>query len=139
MITIPINLIAPCGMNCILCWGYIREKNRCPGCLINENQKSQKLKHLTTCKIRNCDQITKGKSRYCSDSCDSFPCLRLKQLDKRYRSKYGMSMIDNLKMINEAGIRNFIKSEKLKWICPECGEMICIHKPACLSCGYQWH
>ena len=41
MITIPINLIAPCGMNCILCWGYIREKNRCPGCLINENQKSQ--------------------------------------------------------------------------------------------------
>ncbi|MDD5456566.1 MAG: hypothetical protein PHV30_05985 [Candidatus Margulisbacteria bacterium] len=25
-------LIAPCGMNCAICLGYLREKNKCPGC-----------------------------------------------------------------------------------------------------------
>ena len=137
--TIPINLIAPCGMNCRLCWGYIREKNTCPGCLRIDNKESQKSKYRTTCKIRNCEKINGGKTKYCSGSCDSFPCARLNRLDKRYRTKYGMSMIDNLKMINEFGIRHFIQNEKQKWICPECGEMICVHRAACLSCGYKWH
>ncbi len=137
--TIPTDLIAPCGMNCRLCWGYIREKNTCPGCLRIDSQESQKSKYRTTCKIKNCDQITKNKTKYCSDSCDNFPCARLKQLDKRYRIKYGMSMIDNLKMINEFGIRHFIRNEKEKWICPECGQIVCVHRPACLTCGYKWH
>jgi predicted RNA-binding Zn-ribbon protein involved in translation (DUF1610 family) len=61
----------------------------------------------------------------------------LKQLDKRYRTRYAMSMIDNLKMINEFGIRHFIRNEKVKWICPKCGEMICVHRSACLSCGHK--
>ncbi len=137
-ITIPTNLIAPCGMNCRLCWGYIREKNTCPGCRKIETQESQKSKCRTTCIIRNCEQIAKGKIKYCSDDCNRFPCTRLKNLDKRYRAKYGMSMINNLKMIDEFGIRHFIQNEKEKWICPECGEMICVHRPTCLSCGYKW-
>ena len=134
-VTIPIDLIAPCGMNCRICWGYIREKNSCPGCLRNHGQESKKSKYRSTCKIRNCEQIAKGKIRFCSDKCDSFPCTRLKQLDKRYRTKYGMSMIDNLKMINDVGIRQFIRNEKVKWVCPGCGGLLCVHKPACLFCG----
>ena len=137
--TIPTNLIAPCGMNCRLCWGYIRERNTCPGCRIIDNQNSQKSKYRNRCSIKNCENIAKGKIKYCSDSCDKFPCARLKQLDKRYRTRYGMSMIENLKTINEFGVRHFIRNEKEKWTCPECGEMICVHKPKCLSCGYEWH
>ena len=137
--TIPINLIAPCGMNCRLCLGYIRDKNTCPGCRLINKQDSKKSEYRNRCRIRNCEQIVDGKIKYCSDSCGRFPCARLKQLDKRYRTKYGMSMIDNLKMINEFGIRHFIRYEKEKWLCPECGEMICVHRPACLYCGYKWH
>ena len=40
--TIPVKLIAPCGMNCRLCWGYVREKNSCPGCLRIDTHESQK-------------------------------------------------------------------------------------------------
>lgn len=137
--TIPVDLIAPCGMNCRLCWGFIREKNSCPGCLRIDNQETQKSKCRSSCKIRNCEHITKGKTRYCSDRCDSFPCARLKQLDKRYQARYGMSMIENLEMIDESGIRKFIQNEKRKWTCPECGDLICAHKPACLCCGFKWH
>jgi predicted RNA-binding Zn-ribbon protein involved in translation (DUF1610 family) len=48
-------------------------------------------------------------------------------------------MIDNLSMISASGIRAFMRSEKEKWACPNCGELICVHKPACLSCGYKWN
>lgn len=132
------NLIAPCGMNCRLCLGYIREKNTCPGCRMIDNQDSQKSKYRNRCRIRNCEQITRGKIKYCSERCNKYPCARLKQLDKRYRTKYGMSMIDNLQIIHESGIRHFIRKEKEKWICPECGEIICVHRPTCLSCGHEW-
>jgi ribosomal protein L37E len=47
-------------------------------------------------------------------------------------------MIDNLKNIREFGIRDFIKNEKERWACPECGEIICVHKENCISCGYKW-
>ena len=33
-------LIACCGMNCNLCIGFLREKNKCPGCKLIKNEKS---------------------------------------------------------------------------------------------------
>jgi len=137
--TIPTDLIAPCGMNCRLCWGHIREKNRCPGCRSISRQDSDKSKYRSTCIIRNCGQLIKSQAKYCSDRCDRYPCARLKNLNKRYRTKYGMSMIDNLQMIDGVGIRKFIQNEKTKWICPECGNLICVHRPTCLTCGHKWN
>ena len=130
----PTRLIAPCGMNCRLCRAYIREKNTCPGCRGDDRLKP---KYCVTCRIKNCEKIVSGTIKYCS-SCKTFPCTRLKNLDKRYRAKYGMSMIANLKYINKAGIRQFIRNEKERWACPGCGEIICVHRPQCLKCGQQW-
>jgi hypothetical protein len=132
---IPTTLIAPCGMNCRLCLAYIRDKKTCSGCRGDDNLKPE---YCVTCKIKTCEQIAKGKAKYCF-SCDYFPCARLKPLDKRYRTKYGMSMIDNLKTIKEFGIRHFVRNEKQRWTCPKCGEMICVHRPKCLSCEHAWH
>ena len=136
--TIPTGLIASCGMNCRLCWGFVREMNTCPACLRIARESSQKSKYRSSCRIRNCEQLAMGRKKYCSESCPHFPCTRLRQLDKRYRTKYGMSMVDNLEMIDEVGIRHFIQKEKVKWVCPECGEVLCVHKPQCSSCGYEW-
>lgn len=136
---IPIRLIAPCGMNCRLCWGYIREKNTCPGCRDLARPESRKSRSRSGCVVTNCDFLAGSKNPYCSERCDRFPCSRLKQLDKRYRGKYGMSMLENLRRIGESGIRRFIRDEKAKWACPECGELLCVHRPECLSCGYKWH
>ena len=62
----------------------------------------------------------------------------MKRLDKRYRTKYAMSMIDNLEYIKQFGIRDFVKQEKERWACPVCGEIICVHKPQCISCEHTW-
>lgn len=136
--SIPTDMIAPCGMNCRLCWGHIREKNTCPGCQSLSRQESPKSKYRNTCIIRNCEHLGKSKSRFCSYDCERYPCTRLKNLDKRYRSKYGMSMIDNLQAIHAVGIRKFVQDEKTKWACPECDDLICVHRPACTGCGYIW-
>jgi hypothetical protein len=81
--------------------------------------------------------MVQTRCKYCF-GCDSFPCARLKNLDKRYRTKYGMSMIDNLGDIRKFGIRRFIRNEKERWTCPECGQAICVHRPQCPFCLQKW-
>jgi hypothetical protein len=128
------SLIAPCGMNCRLCRAYIREKNTCPGCYGNDSLKS---KSAAMCHIKNCENIKSGKANFCF-ACEKYPCDKLQHLDKRYRTKYGVSMIENLDNIKQSGMRNFLTQEKERWACSKCGEIICIHKESCISCGFQW-
>jgi hypothetical protein len=125
------RLIAPCGMNCALCMAYLRDNNTCPGC--REENKS-KSKSCSNCKIKNCEELKNNNDTYCF-SCAQFPCARIKHLDKRYRTKYQMSMLENLDTINKSGIQNFIKNEEIKWTCSVCGGTICVHKGNCYSCG----
>ena len=125
------SLIAPCGMNCRLCQAYMRDKNPCPGCRGDDKLKT---KTRVECRIKNCGRLAESGVTYCF-KCDSFPCEWLNHLDKRYRTKYRMSMIDNLEKIQKRGIINFIEREKERWACPECGEIFCVHKPHCLYCG----
>ena len=129
------TLIAPCGINCRLCRAYTRDKNVCPGC---RGDDSSKMKSCANCKLKNCENLAKGQYEYCF-VCDEFPCARLSHLDKRYRTRYGLSVLDNLISIKNFGIINFVNNENKKWACPQCGSMLCMHKPECLSCGYVWH
>jgi hypothetical protein len=126
------KLIAPCGMNCGICLGYLREDNHCPGCRGNWEQNR---KYIRKCIIRNCELLKKNKQKFCSDECGKYPCRRLKALDKRYRTRYGMSMLENLENIKKFGIIKFIKNEEKRWRCAKCGGTICVHRGYCYSCG----
>lgn len=94
------DLIAPCGMNCSLCIAYqFKEKDLnsqgfhrtyCPGCIT----RGKNCTHMGD----SCELLGKGAVRFCYE-CVSFPCKRLKSLDKRYHTKYHMSMIENLTFI----------------------------------------
>ena len=129
------NLIAPCGMNCSLCIAYqfmkadINKggfhKKYCPGCI----PRGENCTHMGD----SCELLDRGSVRFCFE-CDSFPCQRLKNLDKRYRTKYHMSMIDNLLSIRDEGMQIFLEREGEKWRCPECGGVICCHNGLCLNC-----
>ena len=46
-----------------------------------------------------------------------------------------MSMIENLENIEQQGIRKFVRNEKARWACPECGGIICVHRGFCSECG----
>jgi hypothetical protein len=118
-------------MNCGICRAYLREKNRCPGCRLFS---AKKPVSIARCKIKNCGVIQKGKAKFCFE-CGDFPCDRLKHLDKRYRTKYNMSMIENLGNIKNLGIKIFLKNEDIRWTCSRCGGTICVHKGYCIDCG----
>jgi len=130
------ELIAPCGMNCALCWAYQAQKfdlktqgfthKYCPGCI----PRGEHCLHMA----KVCDTVGKGQVRFCFE-CADFPCARLKRLDKRYREKYHMSMIENLRSIQANGLDAFLKEQEDKWGCGKCGEaLVCCHNGLCLSC-----
>jgi hypothetical protein len=132
------QLIAPCGMNCGVCVAYLAQKNDlnkqgfkriyCPGCL-------PRGKNCLFMKSK-CEKMGEGLVRFCFE-CTDYPCRRLKGLDKRYRTKYHMSMIENLDFIKANGIEAFLEKETAKWACPECGETVCCHNGLCLNCSLE--
>jgi len=142
------SLIAPCGMNCALCVSYLAMQNDlarqgfhrkyCPGCL----PRGKNCVHMRDA----CDLLGKGQVRFCFE-CTDFPCQRLKALDLRYRTKYHMSMIENLQSIQAQGMERFLEEQAERWRCQTCGGTISCHNGLCLSCdldtlrrkkGYRW-
>jgi hypothetical protein len=123
------SLIAPCGMNCGTCIAYLRDKNKCPGCRIYSADKAFSVQR---CIIPKCFQLNNTTSKFCYD-CEEYPCRRLKQLDKRYRTKYNTSFIQNLAMINEKGIERFLIFESKRRTCSNCGSVKSVHRDYCLS------
>ncbi len=130
------RLIAPCGMNCAVCVSYLAMRNDlkrqgfgksyCSGCL-------PRGKNCTFMK-NTCHLLGNGIVRFCYE-CRDFPCTRLKSLDKRYRSKYHMSMLENLQFIRDNGMVSFLDEEEAKWYCDQCGGVICCHNGLCLNCS----
>jgi len=124
------SLIAPCGMNCGTCLAFLRDINRCSGC---RNKVNPDRKSAVNCSIVNCKFLAETESKFCYD-CVKYPCRRLKQLDKRYRTKYKTSFFENLEFIRDRGVEAFSEREKIKWHCAGCGGTICIHRGYCLHC-----
>jgi len=129
------ELIAPCGMNCAICSGYLALKHDlkkrgirmpyCEGCRAR-NKKCAFLK-------KKCPLLLNSKIRSCYE-CKVFPCERLKHLDKSYRTRFRMSMIENLKTIKKEGLSKFLKKEQKKWQCSKCKGVICCHNGICFDC-----
>lgn len=132
------ELIAPCGMNCAICSSYLARqhdlrkqgimRSYCAGC----RPRGKNCTHMKN----HCDLVGKGLVKYCYD-CPDFPCRRLKALDKRYRTNYRMSMIENLEFIRENGVEKLLEKEAEKWRCPNCGGVICCHNGICFECGLE--
>ncbi len=78
-------------------------------------------KTRVNCKIRICEE---RNGRFCYD-CAQFPCKTLKHLDLRYRTKYGMSEIDNLQFIRDNGMKEFLQDQRRRFE-SERG-ILCVH------------
>ncbi len=116
-------LIAPCGIDCALCMGYQREKNKCGGCRAGR----LKCTSCQNCVVINCAKLAKLKKKFCI-YCADYPCRRLKQLDKRYKSKYNTSVFENLAYIKEHGVKAFAEMDLKRWTCKKCGALMCVHR-----------
>ncbi len=79
--------------------------------------------------------LKKNEIEFCFE-CKDMPCENLDRLDRRYRKRYDMSMVENLKEIRDKGINEFLKTQEEKYGCPQCGDVISVHDKKCYVCGY---
>ena len=128
------KLIAQCGINCGTCiafFGYTmgrkERKHACIGCRSRAS--------LCTFIKKSCKALAnKEPVEFCFE-CSDFPCERLERIEKTYTQRYGLSLIGNLKYIQEKGMDAFLECEKEKWTCPTCDGVICIHTKQCYTCN----
>jgi hypothetical protein len=128
------ELIAPCGMNCGVCIAYLREKNKCQGCLTTNDLKSSRG---INCGKRNCNEHKKAEFVYCFE-CRKFPCSKMKSIEKRYVEKYHTSLIENLLIIKNFGLDELLHRENEKWKCQHCGSVLSVHRTFCLNCNQEY-
>jgi hypothetical protein len=126
-----VEMIAPCGMDCELCMAHMRQRKPCAGC---NGDDATKPGHCVVCAIKHCQEPKVGGTGLCFE-CARFPCRRLRDMDKRYRAKYGMSMVENLERIRDVGLVAFAEQERERWKCPLCGGVVCVHLAQCIHCG----
>lgn len=129
--TIPTVMLAPCGMNCSVCYVHLRKKKACEGCRGTEESQPG---HCRRCNIRDC---TSNRSIDFCFECSSFPCVIIKRLDKSYRQRYQVSLIENSIRIKTVGVKQFVVEEKQKWTCSQCGGVISLHDRVCSECGWD--
>ena len=94
------ELIAPCGMDCSICSGYLAYAHNIP-------KERGKVTWCIGCRPRNkqcafikrdCKLLREDKIDFCFE-CRKYPCEKLKRMDKKYTEKYGMSFVENLDFI----------------------------------------
>ncbi|WP_040195870.1 DUF3795 domain-containing protein [Candidatus Soleaferrea massiliensis] len=124
------RMLAPCGMNCMVCYAHLKPKKACPGCLADDQDKP---KSCRSCLIRECAQ--QRGLRLCA-ACGDFPCVSVKKLDKTYRKRYDVSLIacgrDAL-----ADLQGFLLKERERWSCQSCGGVLSLHDGWCSGCGQK--
>ena len=128
------ELIAPCGINCGVCLAYLREKDKCQGCLSYGKLKGR---YGVKCGLKNCSEHKRADFKYCYE-CPKYPCTKLNSLENRYVEKHQLSLLDNLHYIQQYGEDEFIKIENKRWKCKNCGKTLCVHRNFCLNCKTEY-
>lgn len=63
------------------------------------------------------------------------PCKQIKNLEKSYNTRYSVSLQANSNFVKENGLSEFMKEQKQKYTCPQCGGIISLHDCECSECG----
>lgn len=129
--TIPFSMLAPCGVNCAVCYAHLRKKKPCAGC---RGADETKPNHCRNCKIQTC---AAGRGVELCVDCEEFPCVLIKRLDKSYRQRYQISLVENARRFRAVGGAQFMREEVEKWTCAACGGAISQHDGFCTDCGKE--
>lgn len=122
-------------MDCGVCSGYLAHSHGVP-------RKRGAILHCTGCRARakkcaylkgHCLALANGEVDFCFE-CADYPCLRLQQLDSRYRGRYGMSLIENLDLVRDSGVQALIERQRTLFECARCGQLRSVHNRKCYVC-----
>lgn len=103
--SIDIEMFAPCGMNCTVCYKHCHTRKiqkPCSGCM--QENKSKPV-HCRKCRIKDCVQLK--EITYCYQ-CGDFPCRLIRNLERSYNSRYKESPVENSEIVKGNGVFYFI-------------------------------
>lgn len=130
-----VHLTAPCGMDCGVCSAYLAHTRNVP-------RKRGAISHCAGCRAcgkkcaylkSHCPQLRTNEVTFCYE-CAEYPCERLKHLDSRYRKHFGISLIENLDLIQKAGVQALIERQQVRFGCDACGQLRSVHNGKCYVC-----
>jgi len=144
------DLVGRCGLYCGSCIIYraerdseelrksIAERNdckveevHCGGCqtLMEYGWDADKV-WGKNCEIVNCLESKNLETCYdCEDRCRKFEDWYKEMLN------HNEDLKKNLKWINEGDVEDWLKGERERWSCPECGNPLIINLEKCHHCG----
>ena len=129
------ELVAPCGMNCAVCRAYLAYSRGVPKKRGDVTHCSGCIPRGKNCFIkRGCPKLSRKEVRFCYE-CKDLPCEGVNRVDKRYKARYGVSIVGNLREIEENGVEAFLKKQEAKFKCPACGDVVSIHDGKCYACA----
>jgi hypothetical protein len=147
------NLVAACGLYCGACPMYLATQQKdeqklkalqqqfssgkmklapedllCDGCL----GKGRLASFCRPCAIRECAS-KKSKTERCSE-CSDFACSRITGFNNDGMQHHS-EVLENLRQLRSAGIKEWTKHEEERWRCPQCKGSIAWYDAACPKCG----
>ena len=131
------KMIAPCGLDCSLCSEAHKKEKPCSGCMGPDDCKPEFCS--ARCTIIQCAKRKEGSYRFC-DECPDFPCDLIRERDEIYRTQQALeeSPIENLKCYREKGMSAFLREQKARWTCKECGGVVSVNDGVCSGCGKKY-
>ncbi len=128
--TINESMLAPCGLNCMLCYRHLGKKP-CPGCRAQESQPDE---YQRKCVMRAC---VSERGLFSCAECRERPCKRVKTFDKRYREGYGVDLASDAVRQREIGVAALLREQINTHTCDSCGHLINLHDGICSGCARQ--
>ena len=124
--------LAPCGIWCGACPSF---KKTCLGCA-SEDPK-QKRTSKWGCRIRVC-AYDNEKIDFCMD-CDKYPCkIHLSKLGNSHpgdsKFNYRREIPENFRKMKELGFENYIRYQRKRYACEDCGGLIHFYHYTCTKC-----
>jgi hypothetical protein len=95
-------------MNCMVCYKYLSNQP-CAGCAALGGKPAHRQ-----CRIRRCAG-ERGLS-HCF-LFGEFPCRLIKNLDKSYKTRYGVSLVEDALAAKEMGIAPFLTAQRSLFTC----------------------
>jgi hypothetical protein len=130
-----VHLIAPCGMDCAVCSAYRAYTHQIP-------RQRGTISYCAGCRVRRkrcvylkgrCARLAAADVEYRFE-CPTYPCDRLQHLDRRYRTRYGISLIGNLELVRTRGAPEFARRQEAVFACTRGGGLRSVHNQKCFTC-----
>ena len=125
---IPPELLAPCGMNCQVCYRHLTPRRACLGC---RGGASNTPPHCRDCALKAC-AAERGVA-FCA-ACSRFPCKSMAALEKTYQKRWGISLAETGRRAAAGEAEALLAGQRRRWLCT-CGGVISLHDGVCSECG----